>query len=597
MSRGKSKRPATPAPGNPQSNSQKIQKIFDAAQQQHATGRLADAERGYQAILREDPRHPPALHFLGVIALAAGRNKIAVDFIKRAVAADPGYVEAHSNLGNALQQQGKPGQAVASYQKAIALDAGYAVAHMNLGTTLLGRGDLPGAVESLGRAVALDAGYAVAHMNLGSALRRLGRLDDAVACYEKAAILSPTDAAVLNDLGVLLEEQGRLAEAIARYRKAVLLAPDDAGPHLNLGRALEAAGELAEAAACYRKAVSIRPDYVAAHYNSGNILAKMNRTDEAAEAYRAALELQPGYRDAQVAYDALLTRQVSFWHFPMMNDGRRNDAYEAALDAAVTPDSVVLDIGSGSGLLAMMAARAGAARVDTVEVVPAIADVAQKIINRNGYGARIAVHNKLSTALKIGDDLPQKANVLVTETFDVGVLGEHVVRTIKHARANLLTDDAIIIPARAEVVGALFESAEIYKQAKVHNVSGFDLSPFNVFRKPYHQLSLGNYPHRLLSADFPIFDFDFIGAPIEPDTRALTIAASETGLCHGIAFWFRLILDKEHSYDTGAGANPGNHWEQAIHILDTPLDIAATQDIAFTAHHNNRMIWFSVDEE
>lgn len=594
MSSGKSKSPGTPASGNPQSI-RNIQQIFDTAQQHHAAGRLAEAERGYRAVLRQSPKHAPALHFLGVVALASGKNRNAVELIKKAIAARPDYVEAHSNLGNALQQQGKPKPAIASYRKAIALDPGYAVAHMNLGTVLLGQGDLPGAVESLGRAVALEPDYAAAHRNQGSALRQLGRLDEAAACYEKAVALSPNDAAALNDLGVILEEQGRLADAIANYRDAVSLNPGDAGPHLNLGRALEASGELAEAAACYRKAVSIRPDYVAAHYNSGNILAKMNRTDEAAGAYRAALALEPGYRDAQLALDALLSRQVSFWHFPMMNDGRRNDAYEAALKAAVTADSVVLDIGSGSGLLAMMAARAGAARVDTVEVVPAIADVAQKIIDRNGYGDQITVHNKLSTALTIGGELPQKANVLVTETFDVGVLGEHVIRTIKHARANLLTDDAVIIPARAEVLGALFESAAIYQRAKVHEVSGFDLSPFNAFRKPYHQLSLSNYPHRLLSADFPVFDFDFTGVPIEPDTKPLSVRTSDTGLCHGIAFWFRLVLDENNSYDTGAGANPGNHWEQAIHILDTPMDISAAQDIAVTAHHNNRMIWFSLD--
>jgi tetratricopeptide (TPR) repeat protein len=116
---------------------QNIEERFDAAQHHHAAGRLSDAEKGYRAILQQNPKHAPALHFLGVIEMASVKFKKAADLIKKAIAARPDYVEAHSNLGNALQQQGKTNPAIASYRKAIGIDPTYAVAHMNLGTTLL----------------------------------------------------------------------------------------------------------------------------------------------------------------------------------------------------------------------------------------------------------------------------------------------------------------------------------------------------------------------------------------------------------------------------------------------------------------------------
>lgn len=586
--------PHRPANLSPQKNAE-IERIFDTAQQYHAAGRLAEAERGYRAILKEVPRHAPSLHFLGVLAMTAGKTKSAIDLIRKAIAAKPDYVEAYSNLGNALQQQGRTDRAIASYRKAIGIDPAYAVAHMNLGAVLLQRGDAAGAAGALDKALALEPDYPAAHRNLGAALKDLGEPDRAAAAYAKYLSVHPDDAEAVNDLGVILEAQGKLSDAIARYRKAAALTPAEAGPHLNLGRALEASGDPDGALASYRQAASVSPDYAAAHYGCGNALAKLGRPDDAAAAYRRALEIEPGHRDARLAHDALLTRKVSFWHFPMMNDTARNDAFEGALRSAVKPDSHVLDIGSGSGLLAMMAARAGAARVDTVEVIPAIADVAREIIDTNGYGETVTLHNKLSTAMEVGPDLPAKADILVTETFDVGVLGEHVVSTIRHARANLLTEDAVIIPQSAEVVGALFESEEIRKRAKVHSVSGFDLSAFNMFRKPYHQMTLTHHPHRLVSDTFTIFDFDFTGDPILPETRPLSVPATENGVCHGIVFWFRLMLDESHTYDTGPDRNPGNHWEQAVHIFDTPIDIAAGDEIRVAASHNSRMITFAID--
>ena len=83
----------------------------------------------------------------------------------------------------------------------------------------------------------------------------------------------------------------------------------------------------------------------------------------------------------------------------MVRDEARNAAYDAALRRAVTPGMRVLEIGTGSGLLAMMAARAGARHVYTCEVVPQIAQAAREIVARNGYAERITVLDKHSNAI------------------------------------------------------------------------------------------------------------------------------------------------------------------------------------------------------
>ena len=105
---------------------------------------------------------------------------------------------------------------------------------------------------------------------------------------------------------------------------------------------------------------------------------------------------------------------VPFWHIPMLNDRRRNDAFERAIRAAIEKagkDALVLDIGTGSGLLSMMAARAGARKIVTCERVPVIAETAERIVAANGYDRQINVVNKGSNELVVGRDIPSRADM------------------------------------------------------------------------------------------------------------------------------------------------------------------------------------------
>ena len=81
-----------------------VQQAIDLAVQHHSAGDLTQAESIYQQILEADPDQPQALHLLGVIAHQRGENEQAVTLIEKAIALNPEFVEAHSNLGLALQE-------------------------------------------------------------------------------------------------------------------------------------------------------------------------------------------------------------------------------------------------------------------------------------------------------------------------------------------------------------------------------------------------------------------------------------------------------------------------------------------------------------
>jgi protein arginine N-methyltransferase 7 len=87
----------------------------------------------------------------------------------------------------------------------------------------------------------------------------------------------------------------------------------------------------------------------------------------------------------------IFSHNVPRWYFHMVRDNVRHRAYEMALRRAIRPEFRVLEIGTGTGLIAMMVARAGAAEVVTCEHNPAVAAVASEIIVRNGFADRVRV--------------------------------------------------------------------------------------------------------------------------------------------------------------------------------------------------------------
>lgn len=293
------------------------------------------------------------------------------------------------------------------------------------------------------------------------------------------------------------------------------------------------------------------------------------------------------------AGDVVMTSEVVPWHFPMMNDTVRNDAYEKALKTALQNGGSVLDIGSGSGLLAMMAARHGATSVTTCEEVTMVAEKAKVIIKRNGFADQINAINKISTNLIIGTDLPERADILVTEIFDNGLLGENALTAIEHARKNLLKPNAQLIPCGARVYASCIESIEIYKNHRVETISNFDLSPFNQFTSyDYTGYHLAKTDYKALSATTPIFEFDF-RKDHENKSTTIEFNVTQSGVCHAVAFWYELQLDKDTIISTAPDLPQLSCWKQAVQLLPKPLPLTKGETFKLTAHYDDISLWFT----
>lgn len=132
---------------------------------------------------------------------------------------------------------------------------------------------------------------------------------------------------------------------------------------------------------------------------------------------------------------------LAYLNITILEDPLRKSLFVRAIEEVVTPDDIVLDLGTGSGILAVAAARAGARHIYAVEPARS-GDVAARVIAHNGYADRVTMIRGWSTTT----ELPERATVLTTDIVGNDCLDMVIWENVQDARRRLLTPDARLIP-------------------------------------------------------------------------------------------------------------------------------------------------------
>ncbi|KAH8305910.1 hypothetical protein KR018_003205 [Drosophila ironensis] len=326
----------------------------------------------------------------------------------------------------------------------------------------------------------------------------------------------------------------------------------------------------------------------------------------------------------------------------MLHDWERNRKYFAALRKTIAQmrsegrEVHVLDIGTGTGILSLMALQAGADSVTACEAFPPMANCAARILAANGAAERVRLVRKRSTAMRVGEDLPRRANLLVAELLDTELIGEGAIGIYNHAHEALLTEDALCIPARARCYAQVAQSPLAAQWNSLKTLASLDGEP--LLRPPdqlstcngeaaLHDVQLSQLPahsfHPLTEpAEIFVFDFQRKQQREKHRHQLLKLQTQRPGCAELVFYWWDIQLDDggeillscapywAHPEIDELRARQGrdlplanvvpwrDHWMQAIYYIPRPLQLLeAGQAFHLSCHHDEYSLWFDAREE
>jgi protein arginine N-methyltransferase 1 len=236
-------------------------------------------------------------------------------------------------------------------------------------------------------------------------------------------------------------------------------------------------------------------------------------------------------------------------HRQYLADAARVSAYASALAEVVTPSDVVLDLGSGTGILGLLAIRAGASRVYAIDG-GGMAGAARAIVRENGLDGRVRVINGFSAHL----DLPERADLLVTDQIGHFGFEAGIIECVADARRRLLKPAARIVPSRIDLLVAPVEAPDVAA------ATGFWAGrPAGFGMEVLHEMAV-NSGHPCIVSDRDLLGSPTVGASVDllSETPSFALSADITitrsGTLDGIGGWFSATLSRSVALSNAPGA-------------------------------------------
>jgi ubiquinone/menaquinone biosynthesis C-methylase UbiE len=264
----------------------------------------------------------------------------------------------------------------------------------------------------------------------------------------------------------------------------------------------------------------------------------------------------------------------------MIADKARFGAYADAIERAVRPGDVVVDLGCGPGVFALLACRAGAKRVYAIDAGEVI-HFARQLAVANGFAGRIEFLHGDSRQIQ----LAERANVIVSDVRGALPLFADALLSIEDARERFLMPGGAQIPLRDTVYAAIVETPEFYKRLTspwkdagrgVDFTAALPLVLNSVYKVRSQNSQLLTEPQSWCTLDYTA----------HPNPRAgakLRFRATRSGTAHGVTAWFETQLFEEIGFSSAPG-NMGTIYGQGFLPWIEPVTLETGQEIEVDLH-------------
>jgi tetratricopeptide (TPR) repeat protein len=276
------------------------QKQLEEAYRLHQQGKLDDAARLYEKLVKQNPNNLDAIHFLGILKAQSGHLDEARRLVERSLATESVNLSYLENYASILFQSGDYAEAAKVCASAAGENRRSETLQYVLAVSLHKSGRLTEALAAFDSLLRLSPLHLAGNNEKAATLFELKRYDEALASVEKALKINPRYAEAYLNKGNILAGLKNYNDSVIAYEAAVSLNSKLPDVHIGLAYACRQLRRFDRALAAYDDALALWPDFADAWIGRGNAFIEMDRFEQALAAYDKALSLDQNAAEAWV---------------------------------------------------------------------------------------------------------------------------------------------------------------------------------------------------------------------------------------------------------------------------------------------------------
>ena len=274
----------------------------------------------------------------------------------------------------------------------------------------------------------------------------------------------------------------------------------------------------------------------------------------------------------------------------MIQDEMRTDSYRRALCQMMEPDSVVVDLGAGLGILSFLACQMGARKVYAIEP-DNIIELAHEVAVANGFAERIVFLQNVSTVVT----LPEQVDLVISDLHGVLPFFGQSVPSIIDARTRFLKDGATMIPRSETLWAGLLDAPDGYQtRIGIWDDKLYDVSWQSVRRKLVNNWYKARFTlDQLLAEPLRWASIDYASVQDPNISGKVTWTIERPALSHGLGVWFETFLADGISFSTGP-ASPETVYKSAFFPWAEPIHLETGDSVSVALRANfvgDQYVW------